>query len=62
MAKILLLFCAVLFLAACDQPLTRQEVITGVKECIEAGLRPVILHHGWSFQQVQVNCELPEEK
>lgn len=59
--KLILLLTLMLSLASCAQ-MSRQEVIQAVKECEDAGMKPMILRNGLNFRVIDVECLLKDEE
>ena len=60
MSKILLVI-GCLLLMGCGEPMSRQEVITAMKECDDGGMKGLITVNGLTYQQVRVICVPIEE-
>lgn len=52
-----LILISFLFLFGCE--MSRQETISAIKECEDAGLVPVILYSGLTHEVRSVRCDIP---
>lgn len=55
-----LILISFLFLFGCE--MSRQETISAVKECEDAGLVPVIIYSGLTYKARDVRCDIPPER
>lgn len=55
-----LILISLLFLFGCE--MNRQETISAVKECEDAGLVPVIIYNGLTHEPRDVRCDIPKER
>lgn len=66
MRKILLLIGCLLFIGCAAENMSRQEVITAMKECQDGGMQAAIMSSYWTGRQVEVRCypfkETPDAK
>ncbi|MDX9694970.1 MAG: hypothetical protein RBT49_04190 [Bacteroidales bacterium] len=59
MKSIILLF-SILFLFGCE--MNRQDTISAIKECEDAGLVPVIIYNRLTYKPMDVRCDIPIER
>lgn len=55
-----LILILLLFLFGCE--MNRQDTISAIKECEDAGLVPVIIYNGLTYKPRDVRCDIPIER
>ena len=55
-----LILISLFFLFGCE--MNRQDTISAIKECEDAGLVPVIIYNGLTYQVRGVRCDIPKER
>ena len=56
MRYILIILCSVSLLIGCQRSMTNDEVISECAKCTKAGLKPVVIQNGFTYEVRKVIC------